>query len=620
MKPKQKLQNSSGFSIIELMVSIGIFALLLVGVLASVGAINRATKVAREKTVLSSLASNYLEVVRNMPYADIGVINGNPVGNLPDSNNAYSQKIEATVYNIYYEAFYIDDPSDGTAGGDPDDLSPTDYKQVKMSILNTDTGVATRFLTNVVPEGSEGVSNTGTLSIKVVNAQGLPVPDANIHIQYPTSSPFSLSVDRTSDSSGDWVEVGLTPAVNNYRIVVTKEGYSSDQTYPITAANPNPTKPDATVQVGVVTQITFSIDLLSNLTVRTVDQYCANINGVGVNVVGAKLIGTDPDVAKFAQLYYSGPAAYPNGQIDLNDIEWDTYTPTLAPLQPYTVVGTSPVQKIDVMPNTSQVFTMYLSTESTGISLLVIVKDAITGAPLEGAQIHLHKGGSEPQDYFGTSGGSVWQQSDWIGGAGSDNWSPSQPNTYYQTTGSIYINSGNGSNSVELQKNVGNNYVVDATSTLESSAFDTGSNNSSFTTLSWEPTSQDPNTFLGFQIATNNDNLTWDFKGPDGTEDTYYTVPGSGINSLHDNSRYVRYKLFLSTSDHKKTPVLSSLVLNYVSGCFAPGQFFFPNLTPSEGSAWDISVVLPGYEPYFLGWVEINNGFNPPLEILMMPQ
>jgi prepilin-type N-terminal cleavage/methylation domain-containing protein len=594
---RQKIkQNNRGFTLIEVIVTIGIFALLAVSMLGTISALSRTTKSAREKVILSSLATNYLEVVRNMPYSQVGTMTGNPNGSLPDCPlasrptcpKAFSQTIEGVTYKIFYEAQYIDDPADGVS---PADVAPGDYKQVKMSILNIGTNQITNFLTTVVPKGVETSANSGVLLIKVLNAQGQPLPGANIHIQYPTSTGATLNIDRLSDSSGNWEEPNLTPGVNAYRIVVTKSGYSSDQTYPITAANPNPTKPDATIIVNKATQITFSIDLLSNLTIKTLDATCIPINNVGMNVRGAKLIGTSPNVYKFDQNFYSGPAAYPNGQIVLTGIEWDTYTPLLLASQPYTVRGTSPIQKVDVLPGTSQTFTFILDVPTTH-SLLVIVKDAVTLAPLEGASVTLQKGGSTPQTYTGVTGGSVWSQNDWSEGSGFSSWSTSTPNVYFQDFGNIYVN--NGSNNIELRK-ISGKYIVNSTSTLESATFDTGTSLSNFTTLTWSPASQDPMTFLGLQMASNNDNSTWNYVGPDGTNQTYYTVPGTNISSALDNNRYVRYKVFLRTTDDRKAPVLSALQINYVSGCFTPGQVFFPGLTPTNGVPYTLTITLPGY-------------------------
>ena len=367
--------SNSGFTVIELIVSVAIFCILAAGVLGSFAAISKTTKVAREKIVLSSLATNYLEVVRNMPYSQVGTINGNPNGSLPDFTNAYSQIIGGTTYKIYYEVTFIDDPADGTvlAGTDP---YPADYKQVKMDILNTSSGLVTSFLTNVVPSGLEGTTNDGAILVQVIDSQGNPINGVNIHITYPTTTP-TIILDRTTDVTGQWIEVGLPAAVNNYHIVVSKAGYSSDQTYQITKANPNPFHPDATVVNGQVTKITFSIDYLSNLNIKTLDSLCQPLSGVNVNIKGTKLIGaatsTPPSdgLYKFNQNFSSSA-----GLISLSNIEWDTYTPVLLTGQSWIVYGTSPIQKIDVLPGTTQTYTMILGANSTPNSLLVIVKDA----------------------------------------------------------------------------------------------------------------------------------------------------------------------------------------------------------------------------------------------------
>lgn len=589
-----KINKSRGFTLIEMLVGLFIFGLLVSGSLGAYAVLTKSVKLAREKTILASLASSYMELVRNLPYADVGTINGNPKGKLADYTNAISVQMEGFSYKIYYEVTYIDDPADGTIGGDPNDPSPADYKQVKMNVQNIFTGASANFLTTVSPKGLEGIQNAGAIRVRVFNSTGQAVPDADIHIQHPTSSP-AIILDRKSDSQGEWTEVGLPAAVNNYRIVVTKPGYSTDQTYPITSLNPNPSKPDVTVVNGQVSEISFSIDLLANLTIRTLNDLCQNLDGVDLNVRGDKLIGSNPTVYKFNEDFTSS-----GGLVSLNDIEWDTYTPTLLTGQSLVVRGTSPIQQIEVQPGSSQTFTMILSQNTTAHSLLVVVKDASTGAALEGASVHLRKGGSVPQDYYGTTGGSVWTQASWTGGQGLLNWSALESTRYFADDGNVEINSM--PTGVQLKKNSGR-YVSSAW--LESSIFDTGSDLSNFTTITWSPASQDPATYLEFQLASSDDpNGPWNYVGPDGTEYSFYSISGSNISSVHDNNRYFRYKVFLSTTDDRETPVLTSLQINYVSGCFTPGQFWFGELT--SGMNYSLDVSMPGYQSVTIDPLNIN--------------
>jgi hypothetical protein len=104
--------------------------------------------------------------------------------------------------------------------------------------------------------------------------------------------------------------------------------------------------------------------------------------------------------------------------------------------------------------------------------------------------------------------------------------------------------------------------------TLESSSHDTGYA-ADFNTVSWT-TDVPSNTLVRFQIATNNDNATWDFKGTDGASGTYYTASGTGIWSGHDGDRYIKYKAFLTTSDSSLTPVLHDVSISFTQQIAAP--------------------------------------------------
>jgi len=134
---------------------------------------------------------------------------------------------------------------------------------------------------------------------------------------------------------------------------------------------------------------------------------------------------------------------------------------------------------------------------------------------------------------------------------------------------------------------------------LISSTFDLGEaapTLSDFTTISWHPVSQPPETggeSVRFQIASNNDNSTWNYIGPDGTDGSYYTGSTADINSSHDGDRYLRYKFLLSTEDEYYSPTLTDVRIGYTLACLPPGQAFFPNM--SSGSHV-IEVNLEDYE------------------------
>jgi hypothetical protein len=94
--------------------------------------------------------------------------------------------------------------------------------------------------------------------------------------------------------------------------------------------------------------------------------------------------------------------------------------------------------------------------------------------------------------------------------------------------------------------------------TFESTSFDAGAsvayNYMTFTIT--EPAS----TNVTFQVATNNDNATWNYVGPDGTAGTSYAAPAT--IRLNTAGRYMRYRATL-TGPGTSTPVLSDISINY---------------------------------------------------------
>lgn len=67
------------------------------------------------------------------------------------------------------------------------------------------------------------------------------------------------------------------------------------------------------------------------------------------------------------------------------------------------------------------------------------------------------------------------------------------------------------------------------------------------------------NDSLKFQVASNNDNATWNYTGLDGTSATYYTTSGTQIHSSHNGKRYIRYKAYLKTDNVGTSPTLSEV-------------------------------------------------------------
>jgi hypothetical protein len=91
-----------------------------------------------------------------------------------------------------------------------------------------------------------------------------------------------------------------------------------------------------------------------------------------------------------------------------------------------------------------------------------------------------------------------------------------------------------------------------------------GADNVIWSTISWDSEVLPPETMVKFQLAACDDGVTWEYLGPDGTEDTYYeTAAGQRIWSGM-SGRYMRYKAYFSTTNTSSTPTLDDVKITYL--------------------------------------------------------
>lgn len=95
--------------------------------------------------------------------------------------------------------------------------------------------------------------------------------------------------------------------------------------------------------------------------------------------------------------------------------------------------------------------------------------------------------------------------------------------------------------------------------TLESTTFDQTAS-AAYNYITFSITEPDVNTQARFQIATNNDNTTWNYVGPDGTGASFYDSPVEILRGT--TGRYLRYKVTM-TSTGAATPLVHDISINY---------------------------------------------------------
>ncbi len=572
-------RHTRAFTLIEILVGAAVFLVVSLAAYNAYVGLFRLINLSQFKVLAVNLANEQFELVRNMPYVDVGIVGGIPKGKLVNSQvlvrGGVSFTVTTTVRNL-------DLAFDGTIGGSPNDLSPADNKLVDITVACTGcNNMKPISLTGqVAPKNLETASNNGALFIRVFDANGQPVQGANVHV-VNVATTTSIIIDDVTDATGMLQLVDVPPGNNAYRISVTKSGYSTDRTYPPGGSdNPSPSKPDATVLLQQVTQVSFAIDRVSTLTVSSVSPTCEVVPNFDFALVGSKQIGVN--VPKFSQNVVtngSGILAIPN-------MEWDTYT--LIPTDTsYDIAGLNPLNPSTLNANSSQQIQL-IAIPSDPRSLLVTVKDGATQLPLSGATVVVSRTGWSDTKITGKG---FINQTNWSSGDGQD---------IYSNTAQYWNDDGHMDVTVPGLLQLASAFgTYSPTGWLQSSTFDTGSA-SNFYTITWSPVDQPVvvgSDSVGIQIATATTTTptSWDFLGPDGTSATYYTVPNTPINSIHNDNRYLRYKVYMATQTATATPSVSDVAFTFTSSCTPPGQVIFSGLSAGN---YHISVTKTDYSNY----------------------
>jgi hypothetical protein len=362
-----KQVREDGFTLVELIFGAVIMAMMV----ASIGELyisNINTLVlGKSRAIGVALANEKMEALRDLPYDSVATKNGNiyPPGNILDDEVLARDNF---TFKIHTEVFYVDDPYDGfsscpcatgPAAGKPQDLYSYDYKkaQVTVSLASSNKVVAT-LTTDIAGKAAETLSNTGILSITVLDANGLAVPNANVTIVNNIPSP-AVNIVTTTDNNGLVLIPKLPPdSGNNYQVTASLPSYSTDGTIPDPPGAQTATQLNPNILVQQITSLTLKIDRLATLYEKVVDTTGAPLPSFNVTTTGAKQIKATPTVYK-----YSGVTATDaSGNITLSGLEWDSYSFSVP--SGYYLVSASPYAPVALAPNSAASVTLVVSTNS----------------------------------------------------------------------------------------------------------------------------------------------------------------------------------------------------------------------------------------------------------------
>mgnify|MGYP000741558671 CR=1 FL=1 len=254
------------FTLVEVIVSIALILIVFLGIFGAYQLSFKVIGLSERKITATQIAQGELEKIRNMPYLNVGTIGaGAPYasGTLEASTSTILNGIE---YKIERKIMLISDPSD------EDEDCLVDYKraEIKVSFSGALKGEVT-LNADIMPKSkSEELAlcaqqSIGVLSVNVLNAVGEFVTSSMIEIYDLQGNLKGVFV-----ASGGKYDIPLVPG--SYKVVVSKNGYSSERTYSIEEIA-IPEKPNPIVFENQITQISFFIDKVSTIKVNTLTTF-----------------------------------------------------------------------------------------------------------------------------------------------------------------------------------------------------------------------------------------------------------------------------------------------------------------------------------------------------------
>ncbi len=300
--------NKKGATLIEVLVGLTLVSFLVLTIYLALAKTVASIGESKQRVGAIAIANEKMEVMRNLEYNEVGVIDGIVSGPMLAFETVIRNNFE---YQVYIDVRYIDDEFDGTG---VDDLIPTDYKFVEVVVYWNHLGKtkSIQFNSNFVPNGIETNMGGGTLVLNALTSGGENVSNVTVNLTSIENNP-KVNYTAVTDNLGSLVLQGVPS--QNYRITLSKNGYETVRTYP----NPPeslfvPINTDFYVSEGDLNSKNFLIDPVSDLKIKTIDAITREpISGIEINLTGGKEIGSTPTTYNLndtSDTNYSGEINY----------------------------------------------------------------------------------------------------------------------------------------------------------------------------------------------------------------------------------------------------------------------------------------------------------------------
>jgi len=281
--------NEAGYTLVELMVTIAVLAVLSLGTFDLLISLLHSAVVSQRQAVASTLATNQMEYLKSLPYDNLAVAGG-PIISTTTIPATLTKKVNGDTYTITTNISYVDDAYDGCgsyptqalkqkycrnypppSGAPATDTNPADYKDVNVSVTDKSGSDLASVDTQIAALVAETASNTGALFVNVVDNSGTPITGATVNVTNSSVSP-AVNVTDTTDENGIVIFYDLPPSTTNYKyqINASDSGYSSLSTIvPSGALQPTYSSQNLIAQSSSYVTMTLKLEGQNSLVIET---------------------------------------------------------------------------------------------------------------------------------------------------------------------------------------------------------------------------------------------------------------------------------------------------------------------------------------------------------------
>ena len=237
--------NNKGFTLIEIMVSLAVLAILAYAFFILFDALLNSSVLSQKETTALTLANTQMEYLKSLPYNNLAV-EGGPIYSTQYIPGVIYKTVNGFKYVITTSIQYVDDAYDGCGSypsltlekeycrnyppptGAPNPGDTTDYKDVRVVVTDGNSGIQLAYLDTYIAPAVYGTSGSnGSLFVKVIDNNGNPVQGASVQVVNNDFNPV-LDLSTTSDSNGIATFYNLPPdSKYDYVVSASMANYSS---------------------------------------------------------------------------------------------------------------------------------------------------------------------------------------------------------------------------------------------------------------------------------------------------------------------------------------------------------------------------------------------------------